>query len=188
MVLRKTYQLDRFPPPDHDHITRAAFKRDLDFMFELLFSRYDLDMKFDIKFSGSTYNLHGKSEDVFAFQKLDKEIHRFQTQIIEARFDPHRLFLTSKELRKLWDRDLRDPRWKEIRSRIVERDDYTCLHCGRQMQPFVSLNVHHKGYQNGKRPWEYPPEKLTTMCSQCHFWIHKGYKEYRKGRGKRMAQ
>lgn len=36
------------------------------------------------------------------------------------------------------------------------------------------LHVHHKYYQNGKKPWEYPFNALITVCWKCHEEIHKG--------------
>lgn len=30
------------------------------------------------------------------------------------------------------------------------------------------LNVHHKYYQTGKEPWDYPDDALITYCSKCH--------------------
>lgn len=38
------------------------------------------------------------------------------------------------------------------------------------------LNVHHEYYQEGKRPWEYPDEALTTLCWSCHEELHKNIK------------
>lgn len=34
------------------------------------------------------------------------------------------------------------------------------------------LHVHHKYYQKGLFPWEYPDEALITMCWQCHMELH----------------
>lgn len=36
------------------------------------------------------------------------------------------------------------------------------------------LHVHHKYYQNGKKPWEYRFDALITVCWKCHEEIHKG--------------
>lgn len=38
------------------------------------------------------------------------------------------------------------------------------------------LHVHHKYYQLGKKPWEYPSNSLTTLCWICHEEIHKNAK------------
>jgi 5-methylcytosine-specific restriction endonuclease McrA len=34
------------------------------------------------------------------------------------------------------------------------------------------LHVHHKYYQKGRNPWEYPNEALTTLCWHCHEELH----------------
>ena len=36
-----------------------------------------------------------------------------------------------------------------------------------------ALNVHHKYYVNGKKPWEYDDEALITLCQDCHCLEHK---------------
>ena len=36
----------------------------------------------------------------------------------------------------------------------------------------VILNVHHKYYIRGKKPWEYELDALTTLCSNCHKEVH----------------
>lgn len=32
----------------------------------------------------------------------------------------------------------------------------------------VQLNVHHVFYLPGKKPWEYPPALLMSLCERCH--------------------
>ena len=35
------------------------------------------------------------------------------------------------------------------------------------------LHVHHKYYQEGLLPWEYPDDALMTLCYKCHEKLHK---------------
>lgn len=35
-----------------------------------------------------------------------------------------------------------------------------------------NLHVHHKYYQSGKMPWEYPNAALVTLCWVCHEELH----------------
>lgn len=35
-----------------------------------------------------------------------------------------------------------------------------------------NLHIHHKYYQKGKLPWEYPDEALVTLCWSCHESLH----------------
>lgn len=34
------------------------------------------------------------------------------------------------------------------------------------------LNIHHKKYINGRKPWEYDAGSLVTLCEDCHHDIH----------------
>ena len=60
---------------------------------------------------------------------------------------------------------LKDPRWQKRRLEILQRDRFTCQHCGRNDR---TLHVHHKRYVEGKNPWEYSDEDLITLCEECH--------------------
>lgn len=64
---------------------------------------------------------------------------------------------------------LRDPRWQKLRLQILERDGWRCLRCGTGEK---TLNVHHKHYQAGLEPWEYPAASLETICEDCHAAEH----------------
>ena len=68
---------------------------------------------------------------------------------------------------------LKDWRWKERRTEILERDDYTCQRCYASRWDDVLLNVHHKYYIEGCMPWEYPDDALITLCEDCHKREHK---------------
>ena len=84
----------------------------------------------------------------------------------------------------VYEQKLADPRWRQKRSRIVERDHYTCQWCGSH----ENLQVHHKYYMrypDGKMAdlWDYPDEKLITLCENCHRKWHEKHKAnvyYRK--------
>lgn len=60
---------------------------------------------------------------------------------------------------------LRDPRWQKRRLKIMERDAWTCQHCGAQHH---TLEVHHLFYIRDTEPWDYPDEVLITLCEFCH--------------------
>ncbi len=59
---------------------------------------------------------------------------------------------------------LRDPRWQKKRLKIMERDNFTCLACGKDTG---TLNVHHVHYAKGD-PWLTPDRFLMTLCEPCH--------------------
>jgi hypothetical protein len=60
---------------------------------------------------------------------------------------------------------LRDPRWKQKRLEIIERDRGVCQMCG--AVPKVP-HVHHMHYWYGVDPWDYPDSMLVTLCPPCH--------------------
>lgn len=70
-----------------------------------------------------------------------------------------------------------DSRWRKLRERILERDRHRCRSCGNR----DVLHVHHRQYHREKgsgewkRPWEYDPYLLVTLCDTCHREGHRQY-------------
>lgn len=64
---------------------------------------------------------------------------------------------------------LRDPRWQRKRLEILNRSDFSCEECGAKDR---TLNVHHKQYRKGAKPWEYSDYELASLCEQCHQLRH----------------
>ena len=60
---------------------------------------------------------------------------------------------------------LRDPRWQKKRLEVMERAKFACEICGDKT---TTLNVHHKFYQKGAKPWEYEDRSLQCLCEPCH--------------------
>jgi hypothetical protein len=67
---------------------------------------------------------------------------------------------------------LRDPRWQRKRLEIMERDDWQCQECGDKA---TTLNVHHRRYVKGCKPWEYEDDDLVCLCQPCHGQITKAH-------------
>lgn len=63
---------------------------------------------------------------------------------------------------------LNSPQWKVRRREIIKRDGFKCQHCGTKFK----LQIHHKYYENGNAPWEYPNGALITLCECCHWKFH----------------
>lgn len=61
--------------------------------------------------------------------------------------------------------------WKLFRDSIIELDGSKCSVCGRKREE-VTLQVHHKRYINGLKPWEYSTEDCITLCRGCHASEH----------------
>jgi hypothetical protein len=59
---------------------------------------------------------------------------------------------------------LRDGRWQQTRLRVFERDGWRCLYCS----AVNDLQVHHKSYERGRMPWDYPMLNFLTLCGRCH--------------------
>lgn len=60
---------------------------------------------------------------------------------------------------------LRDPRWQRRRAERLAACDYTCKKCG---DTKTELNVHHRKYVRGRKPWEYDDHELDVLCRPCH--------------------
>lgn len=59
---------------------------------------------------------------------------------------------------------LKDPRWKQKRLEIINRDENKCTEC----QSEEILQAHHRYYFKGLKPWEYENSALETLCKACH--------------------
>lgn len=72
-----------------------------------------------------------------------------------------------------------DPRWKNKRRLIMDRDNNRCKFCQKSEG---RLHVHHKQYHFIKRlqihvdPWNYDNHLLITVCESCHSRGHYKYK------------
>jgi len=85
--------------------------------------------------------------------------------------------LKEEDQEKNYSEKLRDPRWQKIRLQVFERDDWTCQMCDDSEK---TLAVHHKYYEKGKEPWEYPLDALITLCEDCHTEEYNERKEVEK--------
>ena len=61
---------------------------------------------------------------------------------------------------------LKHPLWQRKRLLICDRDNWTCQKCN---DSETELQVHHKHYRSGLKPWEYSDSELITLCANCHF-------------------
>lgn len=69
---------------------------------------------------------------------------------------------------------LRDPRWQKMRLEILTRDEWCCQIC---FDSKSTLHVHHRYYEAGREPWDYPPVAYVTLCESCHTQEGEGRKE-----------
>jgi len=61
--------------------------------------------------------------------------------------------------------------WKEFREYIIDIDGNKCTMCGKSRKETV-LQVHHKRYIKGLKPWEYGAKDCVTLCRGCHASEH----------------
>jgi hypothetical protein len=71
--------------------------------------------------------------------------------------------------KKSYSEKLKDPRWQKKRLEILQRDGFNCCICGDENS---TLHVHHRYYINGRDPWDYDDNILTTLCDGCHTFEH----------------
>jgi hypothetical protein len=55
--------------------------------------------------------------------------------------------------------------WRDKRAEILGRCRGECEFCGAQGR---RINVHHRYYEQGKKPHEYPTATLDGLCPRCH--------------------
>jgi len=69
---------------------------------------------------------------------------------------------------------LKKPKWQRKRLEILQRDNFTCVHC---KDTETELHVHHLKYTG--EPFEAPDSDLETVCKHCHSFIEY-FKDYSK--------
>lgn len=62
--------------------------------------------------------------------------------------------------------------WLSFRGEVIRLDSYACTKCGRRESDGPVLQVHHKQYIQGHKPWEYGYDMCETICKGCHASIH----------------
>lgn len=71
---------------------------------------------------------------------------------------------------KSYSEKLKDPRWQKKRLQILQRDKWVCQSCfsSNDGENRETLHVHHRWYDHGKEPWDYPDNCFLTVCKPCH--------------------
>lgn len=72
---------------------------------------------------------------------------------------------------------LKHPNWQKKRLEIMNERGFQCELCGSKDS---MLHVHHKKYNNGKKPWEYESENFMVLCEHCHEAVHKAKPKLRE--------
>ncbi len=64
-------------------------------------------------------------------------------------------------------RDYKDPVYKQLRTKVLKRDNYTCQMCSKKGKR-IRLNVHHIIKWSTAASLRYDPDNSITLCKQCH--------------------
>jgi hypothetical protein len=62
--------------------------------------------------------------------------------------------------------------WLSFRREVIRLDSYCCTKCGRKESDGVVMQVHHREYIRGHKPWEYRYDMCEAICKGCHASIH----------------
>lgn len=62
--------------------------------------------------------------------------------------------------------------WIDFREAVIKLDDGRCTQCHRSRSETVILQVHHKHYIQGRKPWDYRYNECETLCKGCHAAEH----------------
>jgi hypothetical protein len=62
--------------------------------------------------------------------------------------------------------------WKVFRAKVIEKDFGRCSLCERTREEGIILQVHHKIYFPGRKPWDYEFSMVQTLCKRCHSIEH----------------
>lgn len=71
--------------------------------------------------------------------------------------------------RKTYREWLLDPRWQKRRLECLEAAGFRCQRCRHTDK---TLQVHHRRYYAGRKPWEYTDAQLIVLCDDCHELQH----------------
>jgi len=62
--------------------------------------------------------------------------------------------------------------WHAFRREVIALDGGACNRCGSRADDGAVLQVHHKQYLVGRKPWEYPFQLCEAICRGCHAVEH----------------
>ena len=63
---------------------------------------------------------------------------------------------------------LNHPTWREKREEVLKYYGNRCACCS----AIERLEIHHKTYVTGNKPWEYRIDNFEVLCTECHAKAH----------------
>lgn len=78
---------------------------------------------------------------------------------------------------KAYQRWIKSHKFRELREKMLERDNHRCRFCGRTMEEIadnskITLQAHHIRYDNCGKGNQDELDDLITLCSVCHRVCH----------------
>lgn len=64
-----------------------------------------------------------------------------------------------------YSESLKNPKWQKKRLEIMQRAGWKCELCANAEE---NLQIHHKKYVSGYKPWDYENDLLMCLCESCH--------------------
>lgn len=89
---------------------------------------------------------------------------------LDAKYEVKKLKNYTPNRRKEHQQYLKTPQWKDMRLKVLKRDDYTCQGCLEN----PATEVHHITYDNWKNEFMF---ELMSLCRECHSRFHKKDKQ-----------
>lgn len=82
-----------------------------------------------------------------------------------------------REWMKQYDEYLNSELWRELRIKVLTRDNYKCQNCFRDVS-VDSAQIHHVSYEGYKNLGHSFAFELLTLCKNCHKLWHSQYTAY----------
>lgn len=78
---------------------------------------------------------------------------------------------------KAYQKWIKSHKFRELREKMLERDNFRCRFCGRTMEEIannskITLQAHHIRYYNCGKGDDAELDDLITLCSVCHRACH----------------
>jgi hypothetical protein len=137
---------------------------------------HGLGRKFNMRMSEVMRRFHKTGSFATTEDYLIKPTEYKSLQYRERFFKPNPYLTLEKELSRealldetYWTGDEQRPGMADLRPQILERDRYTCQHCGTAVTTTTGEVDHIKPVRRFKRPIDANvPETLWTLCLPCH--------------------
>lgn len=131
------------------------------------------------KATGEPWRASQESDDDYLRRYFDRQSLRILDPTEDLPAHPTENYARGVDLAKEKEKQGKDPvqsqRWKLLRKSVLERDAYTCRHCG-STQGTLHIDHVKPRYIWPELTWE--PSNIVTLCKPCH--LKKTQGEYKR--------